>query len=136
VGFFQTIHTAQAKKKSLAVEAMRKLFNDEIRSCARCNVVETRRFSERLEEAIARYLNHAISTVEYGCPPSVQYGMGIFSSPTALDRNVSKITATQRPDLALACGNCVITSTTAENKLRSAAHSGGLYQTSPSQGGS
>jgi type I restriction enzyme R subunit len=51
-------------KKNLALEALRKLLNDEIRSRSRTNVVETKRFSERLEVAIARYHTNAISTVE------------------------------------------------------------------------
>jgi len=51
-------------KKNLALEALQKLLNDEIRSRSRSNVVETRRFSERLEGAIARYHTNAISTVE------------------------------------------------------------------------
>jgi len=54
----------QMAKKNLALEALRKLLNDEIRSRSRSNVIETRRFSERLEEAIARYHTNAISTVE------------------------------------------------------------------------
>lgn len=55
---------SQMEKKNLALEALRKLLNDEIRSRSRSNVVETRKFSERLEEAIARYHTNAISTVE------------------------------------------------------------------------
>lgn len=51
-------------KKNLALEALRKLLNDEIRSRSKTNVVETRRFSERLEQAIARYHTNAINTVE------------------------------------------------------------------------
>ncbi|MFM2043680.1 MAG: hypothetical protein RLY86_2256 [Pseudomonadota bacterium] len=54
----------QMEKKNLALEALRKLLNDEIRSRSRTNVVETKRFSERLEAAIARYHTNAISTVE------------------------------------------------------------------------
>ena len=54
----------QMEKKNLALEAMKKLLNDEIRSRSRSNVVETKRFSERLEAAIARYHTNAISTVE------------------------------------------------------------------------
>jgi type I restriction enzyme, R subunit len=42
-------------KKNLALEALRKLLNDGIRSRAKANVVETRAFSERLEDAVARY---------------------------------------------------------------------------------
>ncbi len=51
-------------KKNLALEALRKLLNDEIRSRSQSNVVETKRFSERLQEAVARYHTNAISTVE------------------------------------------------------------------------
>jgi type I restriction enzyme R subunit len=54
----------QLDKKNLALEALRKLLNDEIRSRTRTNVVETKRFSERLELAISRYHSNAISTVE------------------------------------------------------------------------
>lgn len=54
----------QLEKKNLALEALRKLLNDEIRSRSKVNVVETKRFSERLEAAIARYHTNAISTVE------------------------------------------------------------------------
>ncbi|WP_374254192.1 type I restriction endonuclease subunit R [Xanthobacter sp.] len=54
----------QLEKKNLALEALRKLLNDEIHSRTRTNVVETKRFSERLEAAIARYHTNAISTVE------------------------------------------------------------------------
>lgn len=54
----------QMEQKNLALEALKKLLNDEIRSRSRSNVVETRRFSERLEEAIARYHTNAVSTVE------------------------------------------------------------------------
>ena len=52
------------EKKNLALEALRKLLNDEIRSRSKTNIVETKRFSERLETAIARYHTNAISTVE------------------------------------------------------------------------
>jgi type I restriction enzyme R subunit len=54
----------QIEKKNLALEALQKLLNDEIRSRSKTNVVETKRFSERLEAAIARYHTNAISTVE------------------------------------------------------------------------
>lgn len=54
----------QLEKKNLALEALRRLLNDEIRSRSKTNVVETKRFSERLEAAIARYHTNAISTVE------------------------------------------------------------------------
>ena len=52
------------KKKNLALEALRKLINGEIRSQSRVNVVQSRAFSDRLEEAIARYHTNAITTAE------------------------------------------------------------------------
>lgn len=54
----------QMEKKNLALEALKKLLNDDIRSRSRSNVVETKRFSDRLNDAIARYHLNAISTVE------------------------------------------------------------------------
>jgi type I restriction enzyme R subunit len=54
----------QMEQKNLALEALKKLLNDAIRSRSRSHLVETRRFSERLEDAIARYHTNAISTVE------------------------------------------------------------------------
>jgi type I restriction enzyme R subunit len=50
--------------KNLAIEALRRLVNGEILSREKQNVVEARRFSERLEEAIARYHNRAIDSVQ------------------------------------------------------------------------
>ena len=52
------------EKKNLAMEALRKLINGELRSRSRVNVVQTRAFSDRLEEAIARYHTSAITTAE------------------------------------------------------------------------
>ena len=52
------------EKKNLAMEALRKLLNGEIRSQSRVNVVQARAFSERLEEAISRYHTNAITTTE------------------------------------------------------------------------
>lgn len=54
----------QMDKKNLALEALRKLLNDDIRSRSKSNVVETRAFSERLEDAVARYHANAITTAE------------------------------------------------------------------------
>lgn len=58
------IEVQQMEKKNLAVEALRKLLNDGIRSRSKANIVETRAFSERLEEAVARYNANAITTAE------------------------------------------------------------------------
>ena len=52
------------EKKNLALEALRKLLNGEIKSRLKTNVVQTKAFSTRLEEAVARYHANAISTVE------------------------------------------------------------------------
>ena len=52
------------KQKNLALEALKKLLNDEIRSRSQLNIIEARIFSERLKDAIARYHTNAISTVE------------------------------------------------------------------------
>jgi type I restriction enzyme R subunit len=54
----------QMKKKNLALEALRKLINDGIRSRSKANVVQTKAFSERLEDAVARYHANAITTAE------------------------------------------------------------------------
>lgn len=54
----------QMEKQNLALEALRKLLGDEIHSRSRANLTESRRFSKRLEDAIARYHLNAISTVE------------------------------------------------------------------------
>ena len=50
--------------KNLALEVLRQLINGELRSRSRVNVVQTRAFSQRLEEAIARYHSNAITTAE------------------------------------------------------------------------
>jgi type I restriction enzyme R subunit len=52
------------EKKNLALEALKKLLNGEIVSRSRTNLVESRAFSNRLEEAVARYHAGAISAVE------------------------------------------------------------------------
>ena len=54
----------QLEKKNLALEALRKLINDGIRSRSKTNVVQTKAFSERLEDAVARYHANAITTAE------------------------------------------------------------------------
>ena len=54
----------QMEKKNLAMEALRKLLAGEIRARGPINVVQTKAFSERLEEAIARYHANAITTAE------------------------------------------------------------------------
>ncbi len=58
------LEVQQMERKNLALEALRKLLGDSIRSRTRTNVVESRAFSERLEDAIARYHANAITTAE------------------------------------------------------------------------
>jgi len=60
--FLLEVH--KIERKNLALEALRKLLNGEIKSRSRSNVVESRKFSERLEDAVARYHANALSTVE------------------------------------------------------------------------
>ena len=52
------------EKKNLALEALKKLLAGEISSRMRTNVVESRAFSKRLEDAVARYHAGALSAVE------------------------------------------------------------------------
>ncbi len=52
------------EKKNLALEALKKLLNGEIVSRSKTNLVESRTFSNRLEEAVARYHAGAISAAE------------------------------------------------------------------------
>jgi type I restriction enzyme R subunit len=52
------------EKKNLALEALRKLLAGEIKSRSRTNVVESRAFSQRLEEAVSRYHAGAVSALE------------------------------------------------------------------------
>jgi type I restriction enzyme R subunit len=51
-------------RKNLALEALRKLINGEVRSQSKRNVVQARAFSDRLQDAIARYHANAITTVQ------------------------------------------------------------------------
>jgi len=52
------------EKKNLALEALKKLLAGEIVSRMKTNVVESRAFSKRLEEAVARYHAGALSAAE------------------------------------------------------------------------
>ncbi|UBF24167.1 DUF3387 domain-containing protein [Kovacikia minuta CCNUW1] len=51
-------------QKNLALEILRKLLNDEIRSRSRRNVVQSRHFSEMLENTIKRYQNRSIESAQ------------------------------------------------------------------------
>ncbi|MDP3715961.1 MAG: DUF3387 domain-containing protein, partial [Burkholderiales bacterium] len=54
----------QHDKKNLAIEALKKLINGDVRSQAKRNVVQSKAFSDRLEDAIARYHSNAITTAQ------------------------------------------------------------------------
>jgi len=51
-------------QKNVAVELLRKLLNDEIRTRQKKRLVQSRSFEKMLEETIHRYKNRAIETVE------------------------------------------------------------------------
>jgi type I restriction enzyme R subunit len=51
-------------KRNLAIEALKKLINGEVRSQAKRNVTQSKAFTERLEEAIARYHSNALTTAQ------------------------------------------------------------------------
>ena len=51
-------------KPNLQMGLLRRLLNDQIRTVQRTNVVQARKFSEQLEEAINRYTNRSLTTAE------------------------------------------------------------------------
>ena len=54
----------QLPQRNLALELLKKLLNDEIKTRMRKNVVQARSFAEMLEEAINKYQNRAIEAAE------------------------------------------------------------------------
>lgn len=54
----------ETPKKNLAIEALKKLINGDVRSQARRNVTQSKAFTERLEAAIARYHTNALTTAQ------------------------------------------------------------------------
>ena len=52
------------ERTNLAIEALRKLINGDVRSQAKRNVTQAKTFSERLEAAIARYHTNALTTAQ------------------------------------------------------------------------
>jgi type I restriction enzyme R subunit len=54
----------QIDKKNLAIEALKKLINGDVRSQAKRNVMQSKAFSERLDAAIARYHANALTTAQ------------------------------------------------------------------------
>lgn len=51
-------------KPNLQLGLLRRLLNDQIRTTAKTNLVQSRKFSEQLGEAINRYTNRSLSTAE------------------------------------------------------------------------
>jgi type I restriction enzyme R subunit len=53
-----------SEKKNLAIEALRKLINGNVRSQAQRNITQAKGFTERLEAAISRYHANALTTAQ------------------------------------------------------------------------
>src|SRR5439155_4162549 len=60
--FLAEVQTTE--KKNLAIEALKKLINGDVRAQSKRNVTQSKAFSERLEAAIARYHANAITTAQ------------------------------------------------------------------------
>lgn len=56
--------TQQASNPHLAIEALRKLLNEESTKATRSNVVRERAFSERLTELMNKYTNQQLTSAE------------------------------------------------------------------------
>src|SRR4030088_2052649 len=54
---------------NLAIEALKKLINGDVRSQSKRNVTQSRAFSERLEAAISRYHANALTTAQVSSAP-------------------------------------------------------------------
>ena len=55
---------ATKERPNLQAGLLQRLINDQIRSIRRTNIVQARKFSEQLDEAINRYTNRALTTAE------------------------------------------------------------------------
>lgn len=55
---------AEKEKPNLQMGLLRRLINDQIKTVRRTNVVQARKFSEQLEEAVNRYTNRSLSTAD------------------------------------------------------------------------
>jgi type I restriction enzyme R subunit len=55
---------AEKDKPNLQMGLLRRLLNDQIKTVQRSNLVQARKFSEQLEEAINRYTNRSLTTAE------------------------------------------------------------------------
>lgn len=52
------------KYKNLSIELLKKLLNDEIRTRLKTNIIQGKKFSEMLQEAINKYQNNVLTSVE------------------------------------------------------------------------
>lgn len=55
---------AQKERPNLQMGLLRRLLNDQIRTVQRTNIVQGRKFSEMLDEAVNRYTNRSLTTAE------------------------------------------------------------------------
>lgn len=55
---------ATKEKPNLQMGLLRRLLNDQIKTIQRTNIVQARKFSEQLEEAIRKYTNRSLTTAE------------------------------------------------------------------------
>lgn len=55
---------ADKEKPNLQMGLLRRLINDQIKTVQKTNIVQARKFSEQLEEAINRYTNRSLTTAE------------------------------------------------------------------------
>jgi len=61
-GFLQEVR--EMPQRNLAIEALRKLLEGQIRSRSRSNLTEAEAFSARLEQAVGRYHSNALTSVQ------------------------------------------------------------------------
>ncbi|MDZ5448266.1 type I restriction endonuclease subunit R [Labrys sp. ZIDIC5] len=58
------VEVGQIKEKHLAVETLRRLLADEIKTRSKSNIVEATKLSERLDDTLRRYHNRAVDSVQ------------------------------------------------------------------------
>ncbi|ARU61685.1 DEAD/DEAH box helicase [Tumebacillus avium] len=57
-------HVRGLKQKNLAVELLRRLLQGKVKAVARTNVVQSKKFSKMLEEAVRKYNNRTVETTQ------------------------------------------------------------------------
>jgi type I restriction enzyme R subunit len=57
-------HVRGLKQKNLAVELLRRLLQGKVKAVSRTSIVQSKKFSEKLEEAIRKYNNRTIETTQ------------------------------------------------------------------------